>query len=555
MISTAAARLLALVSLAASSCLSSEEAALDPGATPPGPVGSTPGESAAPSEPGVAPQEPARVVVTPAATAAPRFGPPVAADAPRFDRVAASAEASPSTTLLQTTDGTIFVATGPAIAKLGADGSLEQQPSWTRGIADPRGDLDGITAGYYWWRAIAMGGTWPEGAYLVLAPESGGRGDTSPNETYRRSNGIWIATKTGARLFDWHVDAFGPWKDGSLLALRAFQPRYASVDEAGEAPPGEVVTAARAIAKEKRLIVIRGEPKAPGFGERDVRAFASLASGEIYAAMGGGPSVTMLHHDDMTSSERTFALPVEGTVSAYEIEVVATGDDRVWVFGASSDAADRARGYVARFDGRQWREVKTPCVAAARSGSIDDEGHAYFVCEVQRDENKTEAALLRARGDRVEELPTGVWVDTAIARSARDIWVLGSHESAGNVLLHTGTIANEVHTLAGQSEAGLLVYEWAEPRPLGSPCPGVWLPLAEGADREAIAKQLESLEGARGFPEVYEARVQGTVAWGITIRGLDDRELVAATKRVMKLLGASVGTPTCNQRPSTNPDP
>lgn len=556
------ARTLALVCVVASSCTSSDQGAHDPAApTPPAPTTpAAPAPATATSDAKVASDAKPTVAAdpltaTPDAPPAPARGPSVAADAPRFDRIAETPDGHPSLTLVRTTDGTIFLASGPDLAKLGADGSYERDPSWVRGIGLVHSDLDGVMSGYAWWRAIAMGGTWPEGAYLVLAPESGSRGDTDPNETYRRTNGRWTPTKTDARLFDWHPDSFGPWKDGSLLALRAFRPRYSEVGEEGAAPPGEIAVAARAIAKEKRLIVLRGKPKAPPFGERDVRAFASLASGEIYAVMSEGDAVTMLHHDDVTSSERTFALPGPLKVSAYEIEVAATGDDRVWVFGEASDEDDRAHGYVATFDGRAWRDVTTPCVSAARSGSIDDAGAAYFVCEVRRDAERSESALLRVRGDRVEELPTGVWVESAIARAADDIWVLATERGGnGNVLLHTGSPSTTVQTLASQRDAGRSVFEWADASPFEVPCDGVWLPLAEGADHEAIAKQLESLEGVQGFPEVYEARVQGKVAWGITIRGLDDRKLIAATKRVMKLLGASVGTPTCNQRPGVNPD-
>lgn len=543
-------RVLLVASLAIAACTSSEEAAVDPGASQSADV--TPSSPPTPSVVGPAAAPAADPSAKPVVADKPAFGPPVADDAPRFDRVAQAGEGDAFVSLVQTTDGQVFAAAGPVVARLGADGSFEREAPWVRGIDDQRGSLEGITSGYYWWRAVSMGGTWPEGAYLVLSPESGGRGDLAWHETYRRTNGTWNLVDTRSKTFDWHVHSFGAWKDGSLLALRAFSPRYSRFDDEGSAPAGEVKAAAKAIAREKKLIVLRGKPKAPPFGERDVRAFASLGSGEIYAAMGEGDTVSILHHDDVTSSERRFELPGNVAVSAHEIEVVATGDDRVWVFGSAS-AGDETRGYVATFDGRAWREVTTPCVAAAHSGSIDDAGSAYFICDVPRDAKDTAAALLRARDNTVEELPTGIEPGTVVARTPTDIWVLSVPYARDYALVHTGTRAKSVQTLTSQSEAGRAVYEWADPRPFAVPCGGVWMPLAEGADRESVSKSLEGLEETGGYPEVYEARIQGRTAWGVTVHGLTDRKLVAATKGVIKRLGTAVGAPTCNQRPGVDP--
>lgn len=540
-------RVFVLASLLASACASSDESAVDPGASQPAsdPAPPTP-EVVATPKPAVAPTQ--EKVAPPA----PAFGPPIAADAPKFDRVAVADKGDSFVSLLRTTDGQVFAAAGPVVAKLGADGSFEREPSWVRGIDDQRGSLEGITSGYYWWHAIAMGGTWPEGAFLVLSPESGGRGDDAWHETYRRTNGLWGLTATRSKLFDWHVQSFGPWKDGSLLALKAFSPRYSRFDDAGDAPAAEVKAAKRAIDREKRLIVLRGRPKAPPFGERDVRAFASLATGEIYAVMAEGEKVSLLHHDDVTSSERTFAPPGTAAVSPYEIEIVATGDDRVWVFGSANEG-DETRGYVATYDGRAWREVATPCTQGAHSGSIDDAGNAYFICSVQRDAKNTGAALLRAHGKAVEELPTGIEPGTVVARTPADIWVLSEPFARDYALLHTGTVVPKVQSLPSQAEAGHAVYEWADARPFATPCGGVWLPLAEGADRDAAAKTLEGLGDGEGYPDLYEARIHGRTEWGVTIHGLTDRKLIKATKRAMAALGTAVGPPTCNQRPGVDP--
>lgn len=528
-------------------CASADESAVAP---------STPA-AAAPVDPAPVVQPPAPVTPTPAVTATPpataaESAVPVAADAPRFTRVAVAADGDGVVALLRTTNDQLFAATGPVLARLGADGSYEQVPEWVRGV-DDQGSLEALAVGYDWWSAVAMGGTWPEGAYLVLSPESGGRGEDSPNELYRRANGSWVRVATRAKRFDWYPRAFGPWKDGSLLALRGFEPRYSRYDDEGNAPASEVKAAAATIAKEKRLIVLRGAPKAPAWGNRDIRAFASLPTGEIYAAVADGETVTMLHHDDASGAEVTRTLPTKGTLSDYEIEVVATGDDRVWVFGSAS-VGDDAHGYVARFEGRTWEEVETPCVGTARSGSVDDAGNAYFVCDVQRAPDQARPALLRVRGKAVEELPTGIVPGQVVARTPADIWVVSPPFEREMALAHTGTDVATPHTLATRVDAGRAVFEWADPHPMTPSCQGVWIPLAPGADRAAAEKSLEAFGVEDGFPEVYQARLQGRTEWGITIRAVTGKELHAATKRVVRALGTMVGPPTCNQRPSVDPE-
>ncbi len=480
-----------------------------------------------------------------------RWAIPVAADAPQFERVAVGG-GDTLVALLQTTDGALFAATGPVLARLGTGGAYEPRPEWSRGIDDTAA-LDSLTSGYDWWQAVAMGGTWPEGAYLVLSPESGSRGDDSPHETYRRLNGTWTRVATGAKRFDWYPRSFGAWKDGSLLALRAFDPHYTAYDDEGSPSPREAKTVAAAIAAEKRLVVLRGRPKAPGFGKRDVRAFASLPTGEIYAAIAEGDVITMLHHDGVTASERALTLPGPGVVGAHDITVVATGDDRVWVFGSARDGEDD-RAYVARYDGRTWSQVSTPCVGPASSGSIDDAGNAYFVCDVQRTDVDTEAALLRVKGDLVEELPTGILPYQVVARRSDDIWVVNSPFGLDVALVYSGAKVPSPHVLPSREEVARTVYEWSEPHEMAPACAGVWIPLTEGADRAAAEATLERLAGDEGYPELYEARVAGSTAFGVRIQGVSDKTLPAATKRVVAALGTAAGTPTCNQRPSVEPE-
>lgn len=469
----------------------------------------------------------------------------IAKDAPTFDLIATNDAENTHYSLLRATDGQVFVASGPALVRLSPDGGHTTDPQWARGISDIGEEFDAIEAGMYWWTADAIGGTWPDGAYLVLSPEFGSRGADTPNELYRRTNAMWTRVPTRTARFDWAPIAFGRWKDGSLLALKGFEPRFRVRDDESGPTATEEKAFAAAIAPQKRLVVLRGRPKAPAFGKQDIRAFASLASGQIYAAVAKGDDVTMLHYDDATAVVRDVPLPTP--VASWDLDLEATASDRVWLFGQHRDAESR-RGLVARFDGAAWHDVETPCVDAARSGSIDDTGAAYFVCDVKSGDS-SRAALLRAKAGVVEELQTGITPFAVVANSPTDIWVLSPPYNGATKLVHTGTTASEPFTLPTTIDAAVAVFEWAELRPVKRGCTAPWIPLAEGADRSAAEAIVDELSGTAGYPEVIEARVHGRVEIGVAIRGVDGDESVRATKRVVAKLGAAAGTPTCNRRP------
>lgn len=482
-------------------------------------------------------------------------------DAPRFAVVAQGADGGAApVSLLRTGDGQVFAASGPWLMRLASDGSFTQERAWTRGV-DTGEDEYEMTFGadLTWWVASAMGGSWPEGAYLVLTWGAGTRlGDVS-SVLYRRVGEAWTRVATDKGKLRWYPRRFGPWKDGSILALKGFDlihPR----SESG--PPPAVERAFKAaVAAEKKLIVLRGAPQAPKFGERDVQAFASLATGEIVALIADRTGMVALHYTDSGAGERTLALPDVDRGRLTEVDVRLSGPDRAWMSGewtaAKPDAQDRveSRGYLARFDGQAWTEVATECRTAVRSLSLDDRGVPYFVCAVKVDGDRQRSVLFRVRDDVVEELPTEFEPDQVLARGPADIWVLAQGLAGPTKLLHSGTTRGEPAVLPSSQQVAAAAYEWAGPRPVDAACRTLWLPAVAGRDVQALESMLEGFGGDEIRAEAIQGRVHGRVEVGVMLRVRRANQQKRALQELQKRLDDAVGAPTCDERLSVETAP
>lgn len=469
-------------------------------------------------------------------------------DAPRFAAVARRVEAeNGSIALLEASDGQVFAAVGPALYRLGSDGSISGDLAWVRGVeADFVGDMTDFGSGMYWWDALAIGGGWPDSAYLVLVPGAAARAGGGPPALYRREGEAWRRVAARSGKLHWYPRRFGAWKDGSILALKGFHPTYAL--DGDEPTPAEARAFAGLVAREKRLIVLRGAPKAPAFGSRDVQAFASLASGQIFALVQDGARLVALHHDEATG-ERTLPLPGAAGGRFADVDVRATAPDRVWAFGGWAPPDAETRPYLARFDGTAWTEVDSRCAGPVISLSIDREGAAYFVCAVRPAAGEPRPVLFRVRAGVLEELPTDAPPGTVVARGPDDVWVLTEPSTAPALLLHGGPARGEPAALPSTMTVAEAVYAWAEPRPVDGSCPAVWVPAAPGADLAAVKRALEGLSGEDVDATARTVRVQGRVETGVSIVALRPAEVKRAVKAVQARLGATAGAPTCNERP------
>ncbi|MBL8943942.1 MAG: hypothetical protein JNK45_12380 [Myxococcales bacterium] len=514
--------------------------------------------AAAPTAAGPATVDEARATV-PASASAPApeslAGIAAASDAPEFDVVAT--QFAGDMRLFETHDGQAFAVSGPWVTRLHRDGTLEVDPTWTRGIATSGSEYDNFSVESYGWHATSMGGTWPEGAYLVVMPGWAGRGSDLAQQVYRRVQARWTPVATRQAAFDWAPQSFGPWRDGSVLALRSFAPRYRAFDDSGGPTDAEQRRVGKIIAAQKRLVVLRGRPRAPAFGGEDVRAFASLSTGSIVAAVAKDPDtehsrVVMIHHG-IDGTIRRVPLPDAGPDPFDTMVVQVRADDDAWLFGRATEGT---AAWVARFDGERWRRLTVPCVSGIAAAAVDPRGDAYLVCDVaedpaagDRDSTRT-AALLRVRGEVVAWLPTPVPAAGIVAHGPDDLWVVGASIQGEATLLHTGTTLTAPEQLPDPETIARRVFEWADPVPLGRGCLRGWIPLVAGVDPAAVQARLDALPAAdAGTAQLVQARVQGRGELGVAVFLHGDAASGRALTRVLAALGADVGAPTCNHRP------
>lgn len=539
-------------------------ATAEPHDRPSPPVPSAPGPGPAPKPtPTSTPDAPAPIIANPTAAAPPasdepaampstRSGLKAADDAPPLVKVATrTSDDGGAIVLLPSTDGHLFAAAGPLLYLLGDDGSIAHDPRWSRGIDVEGVMLESAENGMFWWNASGVGGTWPDGAYLVLHRGFGTRGGDAPAELYRRSNALWTRIDTQDAKVHWYPRRFGAWKDGSLLALAGFTTQYSNAGDGDVDPPAKEVRAFEsAVARRKKLVVLRGAPKAPPFGERNVHAFASLPGGEIFAVLTEDAKAVVLHHDG--AGERTLALPVSASLEPRYLDVRATARDRAWVFGPSTRGAE-AHGYLARFDGTTWTEVDTACESIS-SLSLDPQGTAYVVCPVNTANGEFTRVLLRIEGTEIEEIPTPSMPSEVVARGPKDVWVASEAEHQGE-LWHTGATAAAPLELPSNYDTVRTVLQWAEPSPLTDGCYQPWIPLVAGTDVAAANAKLEPLRAKEIYPEIVEAYVQDRTEYGVTLPGSGGKGVVRVVKSVTAALGDAAGTPSCNDRPAVAAEP
>ncbi|MFO0634006.1 MAG: hypothetical protein U0168_14260 [Nannocystaceae bacterium] len=465
-----------------------------------------------------------------------------------FERAATFATLEGRVQLARLADDVLAAFGGPEVVILEADGRVTADPQWTRGIESHSPEL--LDGNMLYWYPVALGGRWPEGTYLTVGLGSAARSGGGPPQVYGRRQGRWHRVATRTRRLDWYPVAYGPWKDGSLLALKHFEPRFSTDGEGDVEPPAAEVRAFEAeLKKQKRLVVIAGAPKAPTLPVQDIRAFASLPSGELFVAARERDRTVMVHHDG--TSARRVELP--GASDGVVIEGLrALAPDRVFAWGS---AAENERGYLARYDGASWHPIADlPCSGGIGGLDVDREGTLYFVCDVPSNGKSGNSALLRLRGDVLEEI--GVPSDpdegplAVLARGPDDVWVVtGRWGDSGDTLWHTG-VSGEPVALRGSVETNALLLEWNDPEPIGPQCWIAWVPLRSGADPDKASAAVRAQSEV--VAELRHVRIRGTEQWGVWVSESPKR-MRTALARVAKALGGDAGEPSCNEWPWVDP--
>ncbi|MBX7081899.1 MAG: hypothetical protein K1X88_22025 [Nannocystaceae bacterium] len=524
-------------------------------------VACTSREGAAPAEPPVSAAEPPAPAASPTATPAPepaakpaaasavfRTALPHVEPARRFEQVASFGALERGLQLARLGDDVLAAFGGPEVVILEPDGRVTSDPQWVRGVESHSPEL--LDGNMLYWYPVALGGGWPEQTYLTVGLGSAARSGGGPPELYARRQGRWHRVATSTKQMNWYPIAFGPWKDGSLLALQRFEPRFSTDGDGDVEPPAAEVRAFEAaVKKRKSLVVISGAPKAPTLPVRELRAFASLPTGELFAAGVEDGRTVMVHHDGTRA--RRVELPRGTGVNVQGMHALAA--DRVFAWGS---AAAGSKGYLARWDGAAWRELgELPCSGAIVGLDVDGEGTVYFTCEVPSQGKSGNTALLRLRGDVLDELGVPTSPDegplAVLARGPDDVWItVGAWaDGEGGTLWHTGA-SGPPTALRSSSDTNAVLLEWDEPRPVGRDCWIAWVPLRDGADPDKAAMAIRDAEGL--VAEVRWVRVQGSTQWGVWVSETP-KVMRAALAKVVARLGKDAGEPICNERPWVEP--
>ncbi len=535
----------------------------EPGAdaAPAGAAAAPPSQTQAAPQPVVQADAPAAAQPLHAAADAPvgvaKSKAPRAADAPRLHRVARRTDGSGGIAQMRfarTLDGKRFVLSGAAISVLGDDGTVRFDPESLRGFDDAGFDLEGVELGMIWWYAMALGGTWPEGAFLTVGIGSGSRGGDDVPRVYKRSNGVWTRMATHKPTHHWYYAEFGPYTGGSLLALERYQLRYGDVEE-GPSRAEERAFAA-AVAKEKPLVVVRGAPKAPLLGSGTVETFASLPTGEIFALARGQDTQDLVVWNGVAGTLQRTPAPGMDPASPH---LLAVAPDQVWFYGAQSSEAREGGGLLARWDGHGWTQHATPCNGEITAMTVADDGRTYLTCSVEAQEAQGAFALLRVVDPRqatlaFEELPLATDAKegpVAVLAGAGDtLWVItGSDPYSADSVWRTGAPVETPAVIPNTMQTLRAVLEWAPPRPLDAECAHPWVPLLPDTDRAAAEAAITALSGESFSVELREARVQGRIEHGVVMEFGGGKGVRGRVAQITKALAGKVGEPTCNERP------
>lgn len=444
-------------------------------------------------------------------------------------------------------DGSLMVSAGPLVMRVDEAGEVLYDPSMLRGIAPIRqatsvdsGSYDGVMS----WGPVGLGGRWPDAVFLSLDFTSGFRGEGDQPITYRHTPEGWTKVAVRTAHYEHHLLEMHPWKDGSVLARRGYVPWFPGQEkwDGEEGPTQRQWTAAEnAIAKAKKLVVVRGTPRAPDVGP-SLSAFASRATGEIFAATGGtSPSMLMIGAD---GARRQIDLPGD---APQILGVVTDASDRAWVFGSVS-SGDTSKPYLVRVTpDKADSNAVPPCKSTALTSlSVTSDGALWTTCggphEAIDDDQELWTRAADGAWQRVT-LPDGTDAPTAVlARAPDDVWVVASG-SKGSVLLHSRPRSRIVE-VTDVERLGRKLHEWNDLVPLGRHCGTGYVPLhVPPGDAAPVKAKLDA--DLRAFAPRASVRLVRTTlreaeALGLQL-GFDADNTLADTKAVRKLAARLLG--------------
>lgn len=359
--------------------------------------------------------------------------------------------------LFTSDDGTLFVTSGPRVMPVDRNGSFALDPLWLRGIEPPGAEspsFEGIAA----WEPEALGGRLPDGLYLSLRHEINGRADPPAQHVYRWAGTAWAPVDHAAKRFTWQILGLAPWRDDSVLALRSFTPTMPpEVDLISDEYYAEFL---ETVAKQRRLVVLRGKPKAPAsLAKERILAFDARETGEIAAIVVVPPKgatgidaeqalvrsyVTLHFAPDRPLQRVPIPELAEGLVT-WSAPAVAWGADgvlRAWGSTETTDAKTLETKHaplLLRFDGERWiPEPPPPCPGEGSIVAFAVDGERQWAgCHPLPPWGSTapSGTVLTRVGEgpwQVEIMPEGAlqgpWLDIVVRGQSdgqSDVWIAG----------------------------------------------------------------------------------------------------------------------------------
>lgn len=350
--------------------------------------------------------------------------------------------------LFTSADGTLFVTSGPLVMRVGNDGSFAPDRAWLRGIEPPGSGFEGIAA----WDVETLGGRLPDGLYLSLRVETDGRAEPPTQQVYRWADTTWTPVDHAAKRYTWQLTGLAPWRDGSVLALRSFTPTMPpEVEMISDEYYAEFL---EIVARQRRLVVLRGRPKAPAqLANERIVAFDARETGEVVAVVHVPPkgvsaheaevalrrSYAILHYAPDRPLRRVSLPELTEALVAWHTPAVAWSDDgvlRAWgsIETTNEDTLERTFApLLLRFDGEQWiRESPPPCRDESSIVAFaTDVGRQWSGCMGHFPTSGPGAVFSRvAEGPWEEEimpadaLAGGAAIDIVV-RGADDVWIAG----------------------------------------------------------------------------------------------------------------------------------
>ncbi|MGH1340345.1 MAG: hypothetical protein ACRBN8_02245 [Nannocystales bacterium] len=353
-----------------------------------------------------------------------------------------------------TRDGQVFAAFGPRLMRARADGTLDDDPRWLKGIHTV--EPEAVTGSA--WYVQTVGGRWPDDLFMTIVVEPSWRAMWNPHEVYSWSGDGWRQLENQRERYLAFPQRLVSWVEGSVLALRGFEPRYESskywLDNGGP-PPAEEQAVASAIARAKPITVIRGAGQAPDLGD-SMFDMDALDEG-LLIAVASESTHEVIHYDNSARTQVSLPLPA---VDGSSLEGVASfASDRAYAFGGGEKSP-----YLARFDGKAWAaDTPPPCDGPIIAVSWAAGAGLWAICDSHEEVIAIRSGGLwrRAEGGQWQGVSPkdGERTTSVVARGADDVWVA----TTGGV--YGPTAPSTVLECASNQATATTVLEYADPGP------------------------------------------------------------------------------------------